>query len=360
MVKVSVACGGTGGHIFPGLATAQALNSRGHQVTLWLAGKTIEQATRGVWEGPVVTIPAQGFPLNPVRLVRSLLVLRHAYRTACDHMRRSRPDALLAMGSYASTAPVLAARRLRVPIVLHEANVIPGRAIGFLARYADALGVAFDETRQHLAHPRVTLTGMPIRKELEAAAAASPAPDPQAFTVLVMGGSQGAHALNETAVQALAGLRAQGFRARVIHLAGTRDEPAIAEAYRRANVPATVYGFLNDMGLAYRQASVAISRSGAASCAELALFGIPALLVPYPHAARNHQAANARAMAGAGAAVVVEQKDLIPTRVAEFLKSCHDQPDRLQRMRAAAQARAIPGADARLADLVERVGQHSL
>ena len=373
-----VSCGGTGGHMFPGLATARVLQARGHRVEVWTGGKRIEEATRRAWDGPVVTIPAEGLSASPLRLPRSLLVLARVYCRCVAELRRCRPHAMLAMGSYSSIGPVLAARRLNIPVVLHEANVIPGQAIDRLSRFANVVAISFEETRDHLHHPRIELTGIPLRQELCAAAhvcgsrGRSPSTaldteqatllrdgerpcEPHEFTVLVMGGSQGAQRLNQLVPEGLAHLRRNGVALRVIHLAGDRDRAAVQAAYEAAGIPHTVHGFLADMASAYRAASVAVCRSGAASCAELALFGLPAILIPFPQAARNHQRANALALQSSGTGLLLDQADLTPERLATLLEPLAAAPARRAAMSSAAHARALPKADERLADLVIQI-----
>ena len=339
--------------MFPGLATAQALRARGHDVSLWTGGKRIEDSTRKQWDGPVVTVPAEGISGHPLRLPRTLWVLARVYRRCVRELRAARPAALLAMGSYSSVGPVLAARRLGIPVILHEANVIPGRAIEWLAPLASAVAISFEETRRHLKHRMIVLTGIPLRPAV--AQAAPTAEPPAVFTVLVMGGSQGAQRLNRAVPQALAQLVNSGVPLRVIHLAGERDRHEVEMAYQAAGVSAVVHGFLQDMPSAYRSASLAICRSGAASCAELAAFGIPAVLIPFPEAARNHQHANALAMQASGSARLVEQKDATGERLAAIVGALAADTRACEAMRVAARARALPSADAKLADLVERM-----
>jgi UDP-N-acetylglucosamine--N-acetylmuramyl-(pentapeptide) pyrophosphoryl-undecaprenol N-acetylglucosamine transferase len=170
-----------------------------------------------------------------------------------------------------------------------------------------------------------------------------------------MGGSQGARRLNELAVDALCRLHREGIPLSVIHLSGEKDQATVTTAYQAAGIPHTVHGFLRDMASAYRSASLAIARSGANSCMELALFGVPALLVPYPLAARDHQAANARAMAQAGAADVIEQKDLTADRLTDYIRNKMRDTAALAAMQGAARRRSLTGADEKLADLVEEV-----
>ena len=354
MARFSVSCGGTGGHVFPGVATAIALQKRGHDVSLWLSGKAIETATRHAWNGPVVSIGAEKLSFHPLRLPRTQLTLLRVYRTSVRELRKQGPQALLAMGSYSSVGPVLAAWRLGIPVILHEANVVPGKATTALGRFAKAIAISFPETRNYLAHGNTHLTGLPLRKPMEVAAKII-APTPDVFTVLTMGGSQGAQRLNEIVPPAEGQLRAAGIPVEALHLSGEKARTEVEEAYRAAGVPATVYGFCTDMASVYRRCSLAISRSGANSCLELALFGIPAILVPYPHSVRDHQGANARAMAAASAAVLIEQKDLSRERLAELLAGYATDPSKRETMRQAALARAVTGADESLADVVEAV-----
>jgi UDP-N-acetylglucosamine--N-acetylmuramyl-(pentapeptide) pyrophosphoryl-undecaprenol N-acetylglucosamine transferase len=321
-----------------------------------MSGKAIETATRQAWTGPVVEIGAEAITLHPLRLPRTLTGLTRAYLNSRRALRNQRPQALLAMGSYSSVAPVLAARRMNIPVVLHEANVIPGQAVAWLSRLATAVAITFPETRNYLSHPRLQLTGLPLRQQMEEAAGQAGAdPKLHPFTVLVMGGSQGAQRLNEVVPAALARMKADGLAVSVIHLAGNRNRETVEAAYHAIGIPAIVHGFCADMVPVYRQASLAIARSGANSCLELALFGVPSILVPYPDSARDHQMANARAMALAGAAEVMDQTALTPEALDLIIRSCYLHPDRLGSMRTAAYQRAATGAAQRLAELVEAV-----
>jgi UDP-N-acetylglucosamine--N-acetylmuramyl-(pentapeptide) pyrophosphoryl-undecaprenol N-acetylglucosamine transferase len=263
------------------------------------------------------------------------------------------------MGGYAAVGPVLAARRHRVPVVLHESNAIPGRACSLLARFAAAVAVHFPVTQDYFRHPRIVVTGMPLRPQLKVeptASAAKPAA-PTPFTVLVMGGSQGAHALNAVATAALIQASSRGLALRAIHLAGVRDEAAVRRAYAEAGVSAEVHAFLAEMWAAYDAATFAICRSGAATCAELAAFGLPALLIPYPHASRGHQKANAQALKAAGAADWMDQDGVNAMWLTEYVLALAANREKRARMRAAALQVAIRDAEDRLAELVESVAR---
>ncbi len=353
-MKFVVACGGTGGHVFPGLAAAQALQSRGHQVIVWLSGKRIEQTLSEQWTGPTEVLNARSFSGGVFGLMLGLRAATAAFFKCRALVRAQRPDALLAMGSYTSLAPVLAARQQRIPVLLHEANAVPGRFTALSAPFVQAVALHFPEAANMLRARQTLYTGMPVRPAItRAASSATGAGVP--FTVLVMGGSQGAHRLNELAVDALRLLRADHIPFAVIHLAGAQDAATVARAYDEAGLVHETRAFLSDMGSVYTRASAAVCRAGASTCAELALFGLPSILIPYPFAARQHQSANAAALARAGAAIHIEQNALTTRMLADLLAKWITRPEHLDAMRRAARTRACPDAADRLANALERL-----
>ncbi len=356
-LHIAVACGGTGGHIFPGLATAHALRARGHHVTLWLAGKGVEDTAVQGWKGPIVTIPSEGFQFGAFRSVLTALRISRAVFRCWFAMLRHRPDAILAMGSYASIGPCLAARLRGIPYILHEANAVPGRAVKLLAKKARAIAICFEETRYHLKGLNALSTGMPLRPELQGAGVRSQESE---FRLLVLGGSGGAHAINELVAQAVCSLafRIPNLALRVTHLTGPADASFVRRQYENAGVEADVQEFVQDIAPLYEAADLAVCRAGASTCAELELFGLPSLLVPYPHAAGDHQTANARALEKSGVADVVQQADMTVEWLADYLCAQLDDPARLEKMRECAAARDItPNAAEKLAELVEQCAQ---
>ncbi|MFP6905795.1 MAG: UDP-N-acetylglucosamine--N-acetylmuramyl-(pentapeptide) pyrophosphoryl-undecaprenol N-acetylglucosamine transferase [Verrucomicrobiota bacterium] len=355
-MKIGIACGGTGGHTFPGLATATILKERGHEVTLWLAGKDIEADSVQDWDGPRHTIYAEGFQHG--FSLRSVQTARHLYE-ACKRcreiMRREPPDVLLGMGSYASVGPVRAALKLKIPVVLHEANVYPGRTVSFFARKATAVAASFEETRHDLPGIDLKVSGMPLRKSIELAARGQVPirSDDHRFTILCMGGSLGARALNEVVSHGVLQLQKITRDFHVIHLTGQADETRIRERYDAAGISCEVSSFVHDMPRVYTEADLAICRAGAATCAELSCFGIPALLIPYPYAARDHQTANAQAMERIGCADFVPESDLESLWLADiYVGGCMDGPPRMERMGKAARSRSRMNAAEALAQLV--------
>lgn len=357
-MKIAVACGGTGGHIFPGLATAQVLQARGHEVTLWLAGRDVEASSIEGWQGATVRIRASGFPsgFSPVRSMHFLWQLLSAGVEAWKTMRRQRPDVLLCMGSYASVAPCLAAWLLGIPVVLHEANAVPGRAISFLSRFATRVAVGFAAAAPYFSAGKAAVTGFPLREGFLPASRKREMNEP--FTLLVMGGSQGARVLNTRMPEVAAALqtRLNGAPLRVIHLAGRAACEAVRQRYRENSVAAEVFSFSTEMPRLYASADLAVARSGAATCTELAICGLPAVLVPLPHAPRNHQMRNAEFMASSGGMRVLPESEFTVENMTQRLYTLIDDPAGRQRM-SEALLKTLPADGAqRLADLVEAAG----
>lgn len=355
-MKIAIACGGTGGHIFPGIAAGEGLRRRGHDVTLWLGGRRVEDLSTAAWDGPVERVRAEGFPSDlSWRTIVAAWRLVASVNACRRRMRAARPDVVLAMGSYASAGPGLAAQMLNIPLILHEANAVPGKAVLFLARYAGAVALGFARAEAFFTGHRRVVTGFPLRDGLDGAAPLE-GMAANRFTVLVMGGSQGAHALNAMVPDALCRAVRQGGELQVVHLSGAADEERVRDRYREDGVTAQVYGFLRDMGRAYATADLAICRAGAATCAELTRCGVPALLVPLPGAAHDHQRENARAMTVAGGADMMAQDELSCEALILYLERCMNEPGYLASKREMLAQAEAGNAVALLCDLIEEVG----
>ena len=353
-MKLIVACGGTGGHSFPGLAVASELASRGNDVTVWMSGRDVETSVLKGWSGPVFATGAR-----PLSLKNALRNIR-AFMRCLGEMKRARPAALLAMGSYSSLPPVLAAARRRVPVVLHEANTVPGRAIDFLSNFARAVAISFENTAQYFPGKNTVLTGLPVRLDVAGQPPFENVPE-GAFRVFVTGGSQGAHRVNEIASKALVllsrNLASRGRRLYVIHQTGANDEAEVARAYASAGIPARVKAFEHEMGRAFATADVVIARAGASTCFELALTGKPAFLIPLPSALRNHQHFNAAVFVAAQAAAEGRQDELSPRSLANWLLHKAENKYSIAEMARRMSALRRPDAASKVADLVERVAR---
>lgn len=356
-MKFIVACGGTGGHAFPGLAVAKELESRGHEVVIWSAGRSIESSVFKAWGGTVYSIGAK--PLTVGNLFANICSYFRCYR----EIKKMRPDGLLAMGNYSSLSPVLAARRCGVSVVLHEANTIPGRAIDLLSRYARKVAISFDMTKKYLPNVDCVKTGLPVRREISQGKAFEFIPK-GAFVVFITGGSQGAHAVNELACQAMSLVKNEldervkrGESVRhlyVIHQTGIKDEGFAMATYASSKIPSRVHAFEHEMPNAFASADLVIARAGASTCFELAACAKPAFMIPLPGALRNHQHYNAEAFVASGAADEGIQANLSPRQLARYILHKYDNPGELEKMSAAMKLLAEPDAALKVADLLEQ------
>src|SRR5215213_7900688 len=312
-MRFVIAAGGTGGHLFPGLAVGEVLRQRGHEVMLLISEKEIDAlATQGRTEFRIEKLPGIGLPkiFSP-----AVLGFFKRFKSGLDRCRalyrEFQPQAVLGMGGFTSTAPILAARLRKAPAFLHESNAIPGKANKLNAKLAKTVLLGFRECAPHFGRANCEVTGTPIRREL---ADRLPKPEalahfgltPERRALLVMGGSQGAHGINGSLVAALPRLKQSSVQ--VIHLAGAEDEAMLRDGYRVAGVPAFVAAFHHRMEQAYSAADFAIARSGAASLTELSHFALPSVLIPFPFAADDHQTFNAEIFARAGAATLLHER----------------------------------------------------
>jgi UDP-N-acetylglucosamine--N-acetylmuramyl-(pentapeptide) pyrophosphoryl-undecaprenol N-acetylglucosamine transferase len=335
---VAIACGGTGGHLFPGLAVAGQLKQRGCAVTLLVSPKEVDQqAVKSARDVDVVTLPAVALQnRNYFSFARSFW---QSWRAARRVFKPCAPHAVLAMGGFTSAPPVLAAKRYGAKVFLHESNTIPGRANRFLARFVDEAFVGFPETASRLCARKAVHTGTPVRPQFQpldsGRCRTSLGLDPHRATVLVMGGSQGASGINEMMLAALPLLADRNSTWQWLHLAGENDFEKVKAAYAGRGIKAVVKPFLAEMDQALGAATVAVSRAGASSLAEMAAMRLPSLLVPFPAAADNHQFHNARAFEKSGAAGLLEQKNAAPEKVAAILRELAENETARAAMRAA-------------------------
>jgi UDP-N-acetylglucosamine--N-acetylmuramyl-(pentapeptide) pyrophosphoryl-undecaprenol N-acetylglucosamine transferase len=330
-----IACGGTGGHLFPGLAVAERLRARGHEVMLFVSEKEVDSLALSGRTFRFEKLPTIGLPslYSPAifgflrRFNESLSLCRSIYR-------QFNPQAVLGMGGFTSTAPILAGRMRGVSTFIHESNAIPGKANRLTARMVRAVLLGFKECAPFFPKVRTEVTGTPIRTELRRldprVARQKLGLSPDLLTLLVMGGSQGASGINQAMIKALPALH--DFPLQVIHLAGAREERLVDDNYRRENIPAYVAAFHHRMEEVYSAADFAVARSGAASLAELAFYGLPGILIPFPYAADDHQSRNAEIFTQADAAVVLKESQLSGDMLARQIKELAADRSRLQRM----------------------------
>ncbi|MBV9180277.1 MAG: undecaprenyldiphospho-muramoylpentapeptide beta-N-acetylglucosaminyltransferase [Acidobacteria bacterium] len=352
-MRAVLAGGGTGGHVIPALAIAQELKHRFHAEVLFIG------TPRGL-EGRLV--PAAGFPiqfvqvgaLNRVNLatrLKTVLDLPRAILAAGQMLSQFEADVVIGVGGYASGPAMMAAILKHVPRLAFEPNFVPGFANRVVAHFVSAAAVHFDETAEYFRHPVVT--GVPVRPAFfhlprKPYHADSP-------TLLVFGGSQGARAINQAMTRALPELVRRVPALRVIHQTGERDYNEVEAAYRQASVPAEVEKFIDDMPSFFARADLVLCRSGASTVAEIAAAAKPAIFVPFPRAADDHQRRNAEALERAGAAVVLEETRLDEVWLVDTICTLLEEPGRLERMSRTARSLAHPNAAKDIAELAAKV-----
>ena len=358
-MRIVIAGGGTGGHLFPALAVAEALRTRGHELLIFISEKEIDAlATKDRGEFRFEKLPGIGMPKIFSPAIFAFLKQFNAGLAPCRAIYREfKPDAVLGMGGFTSTAPILAGLMRKIPTFVHESNAIPGKANRLNAKMTRAVLLGFADCAKFFPKSRCEVTGTPVRRSLAGRvpvekALAAFGLEPGRKTLLVMGGSQGAHGINKAVIDALPELKKAGLQ--IIHLTGRSDEKEALASYHSANIPAYVAAFHHRMEEAYSAADCAISRSGAASLAELSQFALPSILVPYPHAAENHQALNAEIFARAGAAEVLTESETTGEILAAKLRALMGDATGLQRMSERLRTLAPGDAAGRVADVIEK------
>ena len=354
-MRAILAGGGTGGHVIPALAIAHELQKQYGAEVLFIG------TARGI-ENRLV--PAAGFPLrlvqvgalNKVSLKTRLKTLFDLPRAVLDARRilaEFRPDIVIGVGGYASGPAMLAAILKRIPTLAFEPNVVPGFANRIVARMVSGAAVHFEETAQYF--PRAEVTGVPVREAFFNIAGKATNNDKP--TLLVFGGSQGANAINRAMIQSLPELLKQVPNLHIIHQTGERDYNDAQAAYRQAGSSAEVYPFITDMPAFFARADLVLCRSGASTVAEITAAGKPAVFVPFPRAADDHQRVNAQALERAGAAVVVEETRLERVWLADTIAALLGDPGRLQRMGEAARKLAHPNAARDITAMAARLAE---
>ena len=389
-LRVLIAAGGTGGHIFPALVVAEELRRRskgrassadsdaahepgGRARTAVLMDADPENGSRGLSQIEFLgtrrglesrLIPAAGFPLRTVHAaglkgigglqkLKNLLVLPQSAMETAQVLREFQPDVVVGMGGYLAGPAMLAAALSDIPTLLVEPNAVPGFTNRVLAPLVRLAAVGFEEAAPYYGL-KARVTGHPVRKgffELRPKKHVPP------YTVLVLGGSQGSKAINDCVVKCFELLSGDAARWRFVHQTGERDFDAIAEAYRARGISAEASPFIEDMPQAFARADVVVSRSGAITVAELAAAGKAAVLIPFPQAADRHQSANAEVLARTGAARVIDQGRLTPVRLLSELQDLFNHLEQLEEAEQRARALARPDAAERIADLVEELAR---
>jgi UDP-N-acetylglucosamine--N-acetylmuramyl-(pentapeptide) pyrophosphoryl-undecaprenol N-acetylglucosamine transferase len=353
-MKLLIAGGGTGGHVFPALAIAREWMSRGNERDVVLVG-----TQRGI---EMKLVPQAGLPLETLRvaglkgkggatLVKNLAMLGPGVADAFRVLRKHKPVAAFGVGGYAAGPMMLATWLSGVPNVIFEPNAEPGFTNRVLAKISRRIATGYDLSAR-VWGKKAVVTGCPVRTEFFSIA---PRSSQKPFRLLITGGSQGALAINRAIVDAMDRLAARKNELAIVHQTGERDYNAVRTAYARREFPAEVVPFLTNMAERFAWADVIVCRAGAITAAEIAASGRAAIFVPFGHATDSHQLRNAQEMARAGAGRVIPEPELTPERLSSEIFSLLDQPGEIERQSCAARSLARPNAARDIVNMIEDV-----
>jgi UDP-N-acetylglucosamine--N-acetylmuramyl-(pentapeptide) pyrophosphoryl-undecaprenol N-acetylglucosamine transferase len=316
-LKIVIAGGGTGGHLFPGIAIAQEFEAR-HSATRIIfvsTGNPLERSVLSKTDFELQCITAAGIKGRGIwNQLISVLKIPKGILESMRILKDFSPDMAIGLGSYSAGPVIIGAWLRRIPIVIHEQNILPGITNRILSRFANRIYISFENTQSNLDSRKVQWTGNPVRRELLEysdghAAGKTDNIDNGLFSVLIIGGSQGAHRINKAVIEALGHLKDKDHL-HFIHQTGDTDEHQVSQAYRRNNIRCTVQSFFDNMAELYSRADLLICRAGATTVAEITALGKAVIFIPFPYAADNHQVLNAASLSDEGAAEMIIEKDL--------------------------------------------------
>ncbi len=331
-MRCVIAGGGTGGHLFPGMAVAEAFVERekGNEVLFIGTERGIEARVLPGGKFPLKMIQAR--PIKGRSLtgkLKALWSLPMAVSEALTILKEFQPQMVLGVGGYASGPALLAASLLGMKRAIHEQNVIPGMTNRILKRFSQKIFVSFEETKRYFPEKKTVVTGNPIRKEILKGRERKKG---DRFTLLIFGGSAGAHRINLSMMEALASLNEIKSSLKVIHQTGKDDLDFVSKGYEEKEFDALVRPFIEEMAMTYQMADLVVCRAGASTVAELAVCGKAAILIPYPFAAHNHQWINAQKLVERGAAKMIEDGNLNGPLLAKTILDLYSHPEELRRM----------------------------
>jgi UDP-N-acetylglucosamine--N-acetylmuramyl-(pentapeptide) pyrophosphoryl-undecaprenol N-acetylglucosamine transferase len=360
-IRLVVYAGPTGGHIFPAQSFSEGFrgrfpDSRIHLVTCRRAKTLVDKMPQGIFAS-VVYLPEFGFPGKiSWKLLKPLVLFPYLFLQAFFFLARIKPDLCVGFGSFVSYPGMMMAHWLKIPTLIHEQNKVPGKATHWLVPYMDVVAESFEGTR-FIKKPKVLHTiGLPLRSFIVAATTkARGGSTPRQFTLLVVGGSQGAQGLNAVVTDAMAALSdEERSKIAVIHIAGKRDQVGVAERYAQLAISSEVHPFYSAMDELFCGADLAITRAGANTLFELAAFGVPALVIPYPHAG-GHQKYNAQSFAEKGGLIFHEENPAAKDWLVGHLKSVIEDPGSLAGIAKAIKALARPQATDELIEIARKL-----
>ena len=346
-MRLLIAGGGTGGHLFPGIAVAEEFLARDPANEVLFVG-----TERGI---EARAVPAAGYRLELISAagirgkgglsqIRGAAMMLYGYAQSRKILKKWRPDMVMGVGGYASLPMVLAARGMQIPCFIHEQNAIPGLTNRLLSRFADQVFITLDESAKFFPKGKTLLTGNPLRRQILDMVERHDPPslagiplhqggngEAVPFRIFIFGGSQGAHAINMAMLSALPHLEQYAAGLEITHQTGEKDAAEVAEAYRKHGFKAAVMPFIQDMAAAYQRADLVICRAGATTIAEVAACGKACLFIPFPHAVDDHQRRNAEALLKKEAGLMLLERELSGERLAGIIQELAENPETVQR-----------------------------
>jgi len=351
-IRLLLTGGGTGGHLFPAVATAQEFLKQMPETEVLFVGtkRKVDTKSLGNYGFASASILCHGLKgKSPLELLKAVAVLPVSYIQALRLIRRFKPDIIFGVGGYVTGPVVAAGKSLGIPVVIHEQNSVPGLANRKLAGLADKVCLSLPGSGTEFPAEKILYTGNPVRSKILALAEKPVSRKSTKRTLLILGGSQGAQAVNTMVTEALCSFSDTDLaKIRVIHQTGERDEEQVRSAYQKRGIEAQVAGFFTEMHEIYGQADMLISRAGATTLSEIAVLGKPAILIPYPYAADNHQEKNGQYYVSGGGAVQFVQKELTADLLAVTLQELMNDEEKLAAMGAAMKRLAFPDAAERI------------
>ncbi len=346
-VRVVIACGGTGGHLFPGIAVAECLLNAGGDPLLIISEKEIDEiAIQNHKQLEYVSLPSIGMPkIYSPKMLSFVFRYIKSYFFCKKLIRDSEANAVLGMGGFTSLPALMAGQKVGVKTFIHESNAYPGKANRVASRWADTVLLGLESCRQHFPGKNVEVVGTPLRGTLKESCDRNQAIEhfnlsTEKKTLLVIGGSQGAYGINSIIIKSLSNFKDLGVQ--VIHITGPADYDRVRSLYEGVKIKSYVAPFCDKMQFAYVACDVAIARSGASSLAELSSYGIPSILVPYPYATDDHQTLNALVYSEVGAAFLKQEREMNSSELTNVLSQLLDSSnDTYEKMSSAMRKMAV-------------------
>ena len=349
-MRIVIAGGGTGGHLFPGIAIAEEIMARGNNKVVFIGTKKgIEHRMLGQLGYELQEINVEGIKGRGLKaLTNAAYQIPHSMWQSRQILKRFCPDVVIGVGGYASGPAVVAARMMRIPTAIAEQNAMPGITNRILSKFANLIFVTYAKTQEWFPQSKVIVSGNPVRKVF--AVRSTGAQEKQVRQLLIFGGSQGAAAINKNVIAMMPLLQQMKGRLRVLHQTGDREFQIVKQAYEQYGIDAQVTSFIVNMADAYAQADLVICRAGATSIAEITALGKAAILIPFPFAANDHQTKNADALDCAGAAVIIKEVELTGKKLFGVIEALLSNKKKLRQMEEASEKLGNIKAAAKIVD----------